>query len=1053
MDAIQSSIRYPVTVAVAVLIALLGGLLAVVSIPVQLIPDIKELKVYVRTFWAGASPEEIEKEIVDEQEEYLKSVEGVVEMRSESFDGWGQISLEFAGSTDSTGALVRVTNKLNEVPSYPQNAERPVVATADPFAGSIAWFILRSTDGSTYAPHMGILLEDVVKPRFERVEGVASVNFFGNLFRELHVTFDPGLLASTGITVAELAAAIRAASQDVSGGDFAEGKRRYVVRTMGRYRSIDDVAQAVVKVRAGVPIRVGDVAQVGLAYQKPVARVRFQGEPAIAFAAQRELGSNILDIMEQLLAELEAINEEVLEPRGLMIECVWDESVYIHSSIDRVLANIYLGAALAILVLFLFLRSPTSILVVALSIPISVVTAFLTLYLLGRTINIVSLAGMAFAVGMVVDNAIVVLENVYRHLQMGKRRAQAAYDGTREVWGAIFASTLTTVAVFLPILFIQERAGQLFRDIALAVASAIVVSLLVAVTVIPSASAKILKASTRRKSDDRPGLLERLAARISALVDFVNAGALRRLAVIGAIVALSVGLTWRLLPSAEYLPNGNQNFIFGFLVPPPGYNIDETLSIGKRVESQLAHYWEASDEEALGMPGGGGRHFWFVAAFGMPFFGLEARDPTRVMELVPVVNEALTTIPGSFGFAMQWSLFSQSLVGTRSVRIDVMGPELTEVLDLATRVFTEVRETLPGSTSRPIPGLDLGNPEVRVYPDRVRAADCGLNAAEIGRTVNALVDGMKVAEYFHEGRKIDLILKGSDEWSRHTQSIAQLPLATPNGEIITLGDVADVRERLGPVQINHVERQRAVSIETALPEDVPLEEAIARIEEGIVEPLRQEGRIGGLYDVRLRGAADDLSQLRAALETNFLVVVLLTFLLLAALFQSFLYPLVIMATVPLATLGGVLGLRLVQVFFPGQQMDILTMLGFVILVGTVINNAILIVYHALGRIRAGVDSHEAVRESVRVRVRPILMSTTTSSLGMLPLVVMPGAGSELYRGLGSVVVGGLVVSTVITLFLTPLVFTFVYEMRRAVVGRFASEPPAIDANSSSDAAT
>lgn len=1041
MDPIASSIRYPVTVAVGVLIALLGGVLAVVSIPVQLTPDIDELQVWVRTYWPGASPEEIEKEIIDEQEEYLKTVEGLVEMRSESYDGWGQVSLEFEGSVDLTGALVRVTNKLNEVPSYPQTAERPVVATADPFAGSIAWFILRSTDPSVYAPHEGILLEDVIKPRLERVRGVAGINFFGNLFRELHVTFDPDLLASTGITVAELAAAIRAESQDISGGDFGEGKRRYVVRTMGRYRSIDDVAATVVKVRGGVPIRVGDVARVELAYEKPLAMVRFQGEPAIAFAAQREIGSNTLDIMEDILAEAKTINEEVLKPRGLQMECVWDESLYIRSSVDRVLTNIYLGAALAIVVLFLFLRSATSILVVALSIPISVVTAFLTLFLLGRTINIVSLAGMAFAVGMVVDNAIVVLENVYRHLQMGKRRAQAAYDGAREVWGAVFASTLTTVAVFLPIVFIEERAGQLFRDISLAIASAIVVSLLVAVTVIPTASARILKVAPRA-SDAPPTFLERLAARISALVDFVNAGALRRLAVIAAIVVLSLGLTWRLLPAAEYLPNGNMNFIFGILVPPPGYNIEEMLNIGRKVESELAPYWEASKEEAPEMAGGGGQHFWFVAFMGMPFFGFEARDPARVRELLPVVNEALTTIPGSIGIAMQESLFSQSLVGTRSVRIDVVGPDLTKVLEIATRVFTEVGQVLPGSSSRPVPGLDLGNPEVRVYPDRVRAADCGFNAAEIGTTVNSLVDGMKVAEYFHEGRKIDLILKGSDDWSRHTQSIAQLPLATPNGQIITLGDVAEVRQRQGAVQINHVERQRAVSVETALPDNVPLEEAIRRIEDEIVEPMHREGLTGGLYEIRLRGAADDLSKLRAALQTNFLVVVLLTFLLLAALFQSFLYPWVIMATVPLATFGGVLGLRLIHVFVPGQQMDILTMLGFVILVGTVINNAILIVYHALGRIREGDGVQEAVRESVRVRVRPILMSTTTSCLGMLPLVVMPGAGSELYRGLGSVVVGGLVVSTVITLFLTPLVFTVAYEMRRAVVSRFSGEPVA-----------
>jgi HAE1 family hydrophobic/amphiphilic exporter-1 len=1043
MSPIDASIRYPVTVAVGVLIAMLGGFLALGQVPIQLTPEIARPLVNVDTIWPGASPEEVEKEIVEKQEEYLKSVEGLIEMRSESHDGAGQITLEFAAGTDLVGATVRVTNKLNEVPTYPQNAEKPIVTSGNRYERAAAWFQLRSLDPEVYAPHAATLVEDMVKPRLERVDGVARVDQFGGLERELHVTYDPDLLASVGITIAELTAALRAESQDVSAGDFGEGKRRYVVRTMGRYRSPEDVAQTVVRVRAGVPIRVGDVAEVTLAYQKPAALVRLSGEPALAMSVQRRIGANVLDVMEGLVAETERINREVLEPRGLKLEIGYQETTYINASIDRVLQNIYLGGFLAVVVLFLFLRSPSSILVVALSIPISVVTSFLTMYLMGRTINVISLAGMAFAVGMVVDNAIVVLENIYRHMQMGKNRRQAALDGTREVWGAVLASTITTVAVFLPIVFIQERAGQLFRDIALAIASAIVVSLAVAVTVIPSGAAMVLRvAATNREHHET--LLGRLAARISALVDAINAGRVRRLAVMAAIVGLSVGLTWWLLPSAEYLPNGNQNFIFGVMLPPPGYNLEEIERVGRTVESRLEPIWGEPEAGAADLPGGGAKDFWYVGLHGMSFMGLSARDEARVGELVPVINQALASVPGAMGFASQQSLFSDDLAGTRSVRIDVTGPELPRILDVALEVFARVGQVLPGAPARPVPGLDLGNPEVRIYPDRVRAADAGFNAAEIGHTVNSLIDGVKVAEYFHEGREIDLVLKGSDDWTRHTQNVAELPLATPSGEVITLGDVAEVRERQGPIQINRIERQRVVSIETAVPDGIALEDAITRIENEIVEPLAAEGRLGGLYEIRLRGAADDLTKLRGALATNFLVVILLTFLLLAALFQSFLYPVVIMLTVPLATFGGVLGLRLVQLFDEGQQLDVLTMLGFVILVGTVINNSILIVYQALHYLRDGMTPHDAVRESVRVRVRPILMSTTTSSLGMLPLVVMPGAGSELYRGLGAVVVGGLLVSTVITLVLTPLVFTFVYELRTAAARRlgFAALPVA-----------
>lgn len=417
---------------------------------------------------------------------------------------------------------MRVNNKLSEVPFYPENARQPVVSTVSRFDRSIVWFVIRG-DESFYVPHQTTFIADVVKPRLERVEGIAGANLFGELYRELHVTYDPDLLASMRITIDELAAALQAQSQDISAGDFGEGKRRYVVRTLGRYRSPEDVAQTVIKVRAGVPIRLGDVAEVALDYQKPSALVRFQGEPALAMNAQRRLDSNVLEVTARLMREVEAINREILHPRGMSIEIAWRETHYIEASIDRVLANIYLGAFLAIAVLFLFLRSPSSILVVALSIPISVVTSFLALYLMGRTINVSSLAGMALAVGMVVDAAIVVIENIYRHLQMGKGRRQAAIDGTREVWGAVLASTVTTVAVFLPIVLIEERAGQLFRDIALAISSAVAVSLLVAVTVTPSASSKVLKASAHAQQQQGT-LLPRLSARIAALVDVLNVG-------------------------------------------------------------------------------------------------------------------------------------------------------------------------------------------------------------------------------------------------------------------------------------------------------------------------------------------------------------------------------------------------------------------------------------------------------------------------------------------------------------------------------------------------
>jgi HAE1 family hydrophobic/amphiphilic exporter-1 len=1033
MSLIGSSVKYPITVIVVVLIAVFAGLVSLSRVPVQLTPEVESPIITVTSMWPGASPGEIEKEIVDKQEEYLKSVEGVLEMNSESSDGMGVVTLEFPVGTDISAALVRVTNKLNEVPTYPQAAERPIVSSSSMFEGAIAWFVIKSDSDSIYVPHLHVLLDDLVKPRMERVPGVSRINLFGGLDQELHVVFDPQYLASSGITISQLQNALRAENRDVSAGDFSEGKRRYVVRTISRYESIENVERTVITVRRGVPIRVGDVASVELAYQKPSALVRHKGRPAVAFNAQRQIGANVLDVLDGLINEMEVINKNIMEPRGLRIENVYRESVYINSAIALVKENILIGGILAVLVMFFFLRSISTNLIIGVSIPICVIVTFLTMAVFGRTINVISLAGMAFAVGMIVDAAIVVIENIYRHVQMGKTRWQASLDGATEVWGAVLASTVTTIAVFLPIMFVQERAGQLFKDISIAMSSAIAMSLIVSISVIPSLASRVLKVPKHMVGiDPHKTRLGRFADRVARLVDFINSKSTRRLVITLGIIVFTLGLSWILLPPAEYLPNGNQNFVFGVMLPPPGYNMDEMIKIGEQLESQLKYLWDTPADQSNDLPGGGVDNFFFVATLNLAFCGFSTRDEQRGAEIVPVANQAMFTIPGTFGFAQQWSLFSDDFAGTRSIRVDVTGPELEKVLGIAGQVFMQMGQVVPGSQSRPIPGLDLGNPEVRVYPDRVRAADVGYTSSQIGEAVNALVDGANISEYYHEGHELDLILRGEDKWSRHTQDVAQLPLATPSGRIVTVGDVAKVEMSQGPVQINHVEKQRAVSISTTLPDNIPLEAAIALVQEKIVQPLRDQGQVAGLYDIKMSGAADDLSKLRSELITDFILAIILTYLLLVALFQSFTFPFVIMLTVPLATFGGVIGLRVVQLFDGRLQLDVLTMLGFVILVGTVVNNAILIVYQALDLIRSGTDYREAVKEAVRIRVRPIFMSTATSVFGMLPLVIMPGAGSELYRGLGSVVIGGLALSTLVTLVLTPLVFTYAIELTAKV---------------------
>jgi HAE1 family hydrophobic/amphiphilic exporter-1 len=1047
MKLVRDSIRYPVTTAVAVLLLGLFGGIALSRIPIQLTPTVEEPEITISTIWPGASPQEVERDIIEEQEEQLKSLEGLVKMESSSADSRGTIVLTFQVGADIDAALLRVSNRLEQVPSYPSDVDKPVIRSVDTDANAIAWLVLLPGGENPFQGDISTLydfVDDYIKPEFERVPGVAAANIFGGREREMHVIVNPERLAARRVTMNQLSAALDRENRNYSGGDFNEGKRRYIVRTVGEYSSPQDIANVVVAVKNGVPIYVRDVATVELGYRKAFAESYFQGRRMIAMNAVKEPGENVLDVMQGLKEAIARINAELLAPRGLSLAQVYDETDYIHSAIGLVRQSLYLGGFLAVVVLLLFLRSITSTLVIAVAIPISVVGTFLLMLWFDRTLNVISLAGMAFAVGMVVDNSIVVLENIYRHRQMGKSRSDAAYDGAREVWGAVLASTLTTIAVFVPVLFVKEEAGQLFRDIAIAISCAVGLSLAVSVTVIPSLSARILHAT--KPHARRLGFhnLWGLAGAATALANFVTrtvywlcGGTVRRLAVVIAFTAASIGLSVLLMPKAEYLPLGNQNFIFGILLPPPGYNLDEVADLRHLYTKDLGHLWETPPEKAKSLPGGGIESFFFIALNDQAFMGARSRDPEGVRELIPEYQKVNDQIPGAIGFINQASIFQRGLGEGRNIDVDISGPELERLIELGGEVFVKVMQKMPGTQARPIPSLDLGNPEVQVLTDRLRAAELNISNRDLGFTVSALVDGAKASDYQHQGKEIDLKLMARESFAHRTHLLDQMPIATPEGRLVTLGSVADVVEASGPVEINHRERQRTITIQATPPEQMPLQSAMETVETEILKPMRDGGRLGGLYRAHLSGSADKLTQTYKSFQWNFVLALVITYLLMAALFESFLYPFVIMFSVPLAALGGFLGLATVNRFLSYQALDVLTMLGFVILVGTVVNNAILIVHQSLNHMREeSLAPREAIRLATGSRIRPIFMSVMTSVCGMLPLVLFPGPGSELYRGLGSVVVGGLLVSTVFTLFLVPSLFSLVMDARLSLASHF-----------------
>lgn len=614
MKLIETSIKKPVTVTVGVILVVLFGLISLYRIPIQLTPNVDLPEISVETRWRGASPLEIEREIIDAQEEELKNLEGLVDLKSESQDGIGYINLKFEIGTDTDEALLRVSNKLDQVKKYPADVEKPLIKSGGRHEKAIAWMVVRSLDD-----YKGVLSQEYdyfdkhVKPRLERIPGVASVNIYGGQERELQVIIDQEALASRNVTVPDLVRALDIENKNISAGDFDEGKRRYIVRTVGEFGNEEDVRNVIVKRINGVPVTVGDIAEVSLGHTEKQVVVRHEGTTTIVMNAVREPGTNVLVVMNRIKDALAELNSGLLKDRKLKVEQVYDETNYIYSAIKLVKNNIYIGGSLAVIVLILFLRNFTSIFIVAVAIPISAIGTFIIMTLMGRNINVVSLAGISFAVGMLVDNAIVVFENIFRHKEMGKGRVQAAYDGTVEVWGAVLASTLTTIAVFLPIVFVEEEAGQLFRDIAIAISGAVSLSLIVSITVIPSLSALILgdvKSGNHLNEKMRLSALAGLAGKIiDAFTGFVRrvCGSITaKIIVVAVMVSVSVGISFILLPKTEYLPEGNQEMLFGILLPPPGYNLGELEGIAKTVEKDILplieHDKKSETAEKLNLP-------------------------------------------------------------------------------------------------------------------------------------------------------------------------------------------------------------------------------------------------------------------------------------------------------------------------------------------------------------------------------------------------------------------------------------------------------------------
>jgi len=1031
----ESTIKHGTLMTVLTLIIGVLGIVAALKIPVQMIPDLEVRTVSIRTSWPGATPQDVEKEILIEQEEHLRSVPSLQRIVSTASFGSARIELEFPFGINLNDAMINISNALSQVPSYPNNVNEPRIYATSFSANSFMYYRVMPLEGNPRNLNM-VPLQDYVKDnvasRMETVPGVSEVRTYGGAERQIQILLDPAKLAERNLSVSDVRLAIRQQNRDISGGEIEAGKRRYLLRTVGRFRNLDDLRHLILIRRGDAVVRLGEVAEIKLGHFE-INRFSFtDSEPVIGMSVRRQAGSNVIDIKRALTKEVENINEEVLKPAGMRMRLVADDVGYVQASIFNVWKNLAIGAVLASLVMFLFLKSKAATVVGIMGIPICTIAAFLGLLLAGRTINVISLAGVAFAIGMTLDNSIVVLESIELARRKGMGRIAAAIDGVQKVWPAVLASTLTTILVFIPIIFITEEAGQLYSDIAIAISASILASMLFATTVLPTATIHLNfnTGGTDAKSGWK--------ARIVNGVDWLIASPQRRLGVIGMVILICLAIIALLTPAAEYLPEGEEPKTFATMSSPPGYNLKTMTRIGVELQDYFLPYLEHEPDKY----DNGESDVPAIAYLSLSIQSeririiTQPKDPAHIKDLMRTIRDKYETYPGMRSFVTRGSIITSNSGGSRSVSLDISGPQLNDIYNVAQLTDLRAKEVFDRPRVRANPStLTLSQPMIEVQPRWDRIAEIGMTNADLGFTVSAMTDGAFVDEFFLDDDKIDIYLYGNTDADINLNRLDQLPIYTPGNAIVPLSSIATIKETVDTNSIRRVDGRRTVTLNVIPPDNVPLETGVQTVKQEVIGHLRDTGAIPGNINITISGASDQLDATREALTSNYAVALIIIYLLLVAIFTHWGYPLLIMTTIPLGVAGGIVGLWLFNLFggwLPiiglqevSQSFDMISMLGFLILMGTVVNNPILIVHQAMVNVKqSGVSARQAVRDAVDIRLRPIAMSTLTTMCGLAPLVFLPGEGTELYRGVGIIVLFGLMGTAIVTLTFLPTLTLF-----------------------------
>jgi len=1029
------AVYHPVLTVMVALVAVLLGVISVSRLPIDLMPDITYPTLSVTTSYEGASPEEIEELVTRPIEQAMSSVPGVEEVTSVSTEGSSRIRVTFSWGSDLDAAANDIRDRLDRVVArLPEETDRPRLRKFD--LASFPILILGAS--SNLDPvQMRKMIDDQVKYRIERVPGVAALDVWGGLDREIHVDMKPDKLKALGLSMDRVVARIRAENIEVPAGSLYRGNLDVMVRTLGSYESLDQLRHTVIDMRQGVPVLLHEVADVTDSWRKIDRTVRVNGQPGVRLSVSKQSGKNTVDVATGVLAELEKLRADF--PQLNLVSLI-DSSDYIQRSIRNVSSAAIFGGMLALVVLFLFLRDFRSTGIIGAAIPISVITTFALLYFCGFTLNIMTLGGLALGVGMLVDNAIVVLENTYRLRQSGMLPFDAAVEGAQEVGSAIMASTLTTLAVFLPLIFMRGMAGMMFKQLSYVVAFALACSLLVAMTIVPMLAA-------RASHDDRPRSPQGsnaggsasgpLFARVEAAYADLLGWALehRAVTVLAALGLLGGSLCLVPLVGVELMPSADESEV----------RIDTKMEVGTRlgVVDEKTRVIEAIIADAVPETKS------VVASVGGPHWRASGSHTADIrVALVPasqrsrssdeianIVRRKLSGIPGVTARVRPGrGLFLLRMMtrgmGSDRIQIEIRGYDLETSAELARRV-KEVVESVPGVTDARL-SRETGSPEELVYVDRQKAADMKLSVSKIANALQTALSGTRAGYYRDGGTEYTILAKLKEAEKLSLSDVLDLTVTNADDEPVVLRNMVGMRPRSGPVRIERADQERTVTIRAEL-SGRDMSSVIAEVREGLRSiPARRDFQIliGGDYEQQQKAFNELLVSLVLALALVYMVM--------AGLYESLLDPFIVMFSVPLAAIGVILMLFLSRTTF-----NIQSYIGCIMLGGIVVNNAILLVdYTNLLRTRDGLPMAEAIEEAGRRRLRPILMTALTTTLGLVPLALGLGEGGEAQAPMARAVIGGLLSSTLITLVFVPVVYSVFKRSRAAATGHGAPPGPA-----------